>query len=79
MWTRPTGGNSLNSYELQWNKQNDLEDAAVLETLLHDPDHEVFSHKIYGLLPGQKVDVSVKAQNSAGSGKAVSSVYATGA
>ena len=68
-WNKPEGGNEIDSYIIEWTMQNDT--MAYLQAL----GSNEYSHTIENLQPGQKVNATVSASNSASTGKAACISY----
>ena len=65
-WLKPSGGDAIDNYSLQWSRENSSD---VNSTLVEHKSSNNFFYIIKGLSPGERVNASVKARNSAGEGK----------
>ena len=65
-WVKPSGGDAIDYYTLKWSRQNSSD---VNSILVEHKSSNNFFYIIKGLLPGERVNASVKAGNSAGDGE----------
>ena len=73
-WSKPEGGNELDNYTVEWIEKDNLE---YSHTIPYNGT-ESNSYTINNLHPGQAVNVSIRASNCAGVGRASWKIYATG-
>ena len=74
-WLNFKGGNEINNYIVTWAIIRD--NSNYSQTIVYN-GMETNSYTIKNLQPGQVVNVSIRATNNAGEGKASWKVYATG-
>ena len=75
-WTKPNGGNAIDNYTLEWSIRDNV--TTELATVEHIRNMSAYTHTINSLSPGQMVNFSIKARNSAGTGVESSFGYASG-
>ena len=75
-WKKPCGGQKIANYLVEWKKQkNDA--IAELNSTQHESDIESYDYVINDLDPGERVNVTIRANNSAGESKPVFFSYAS--
>ena len=62
-WNKPNGGNEIDNYTLTWTKQN--VSMFLTNTTIHNVSTVAYSYTINDLIPGQKVNFSIRANNIA--------------
>ena len=74
-WNKPLGGNEIDNYTLLWTKQN------VPELMTHTEKHDIskvtYFFAIKDLIAGQKMNISIRAENAAGAGEPAAINFAT--
>ena len=73
-WFKPVGGNEIDNYIIEWMVEDELNPAVTI------PYNEMESntYTIRNLRPAQAVNVSIRANNSAGEGETSSELFGTG-
>ena len=74
-WLKPEGGNEIDNYILQWAI---IEDNLTYSYAIPFNGMESNNYTIKHLQPGQAVNVSIRANNSAGKGEAFWKLFAAG-
>ena len=74
-WLKPEGGNEIDNYTLQWIV---IEDNLKYSHSITYNGMKSNNYTIKSLQPAHAVNVSLRASNSAGEGKAFSKIYTTG-
>ena len=72
-WLKPEGGNKIDNYIVQWIVENNMN---YSDTIFYNGMRSK-SYILKHLQAGQTVNVSIRANNSAGEGEAFSKIYAT--
>ena len=74
-WKKPQGGQEINEYVLEWQKQS----STFIESnsTLHDVNTDSYEYTISGLQPGERVAVTIKANNNAGASESTVINYAS--
>ena len=77
-WKKPSGGNVISGYYLQWMSDTD-DDAKTNQTWIYQMlKKRCYKHTIIGLKSGTRYVVKIIAYNDAGNGTAISNKIATG-
>ena len=74
-WLKPEGGNETDFYLIQWVVEGKM---IYFDSILYSSGMESINYTIKNLQPAQAVVVSIRANNTAGEGKAATKMYATG-
>ena len=74
-WKKPKGGQEINEYELEWQKQssNKMES----DSTPHYVNTDFYEYTISELQPGERVTVAITASNSAGTSQPTGINYAS--
>ena len=73
-WFKPEGGNEIDNYIIEWITENSSNQFDII----HYDGVESNTYTIRNLRPAQAVNVSIRANNSAGEGEASWKLFKTG-
>ena len=63
-WGKPTGGNAITDYFLEWTSESIQSSESHVEK--HKLETQIFSFIIKNLMKGEKINITINSRNSAG-------------